>query len=96
MLVATPLAKGLFQRVIGESGAEFANVRKLDDAEKAGTKFAQSAGVETLAALRAKPAEEVQKAGGFSGPNVDNWALPEDVYTIFTKGKQNDVSRPRP
>jgi para-nitrobenzyl esterase len=91
MLVATPLAKGLFHRVIGESGAEFANVRKLDDAEKAGVKFAQATGAETLAALRAKSTEEVQKAGGFTGPNVDNWALPEDVYTIFAKGKQNDV-----
>jgi para-nitrobenzyl esterase len=91
MLVATPLAKGLFHRAIGESGAEFANIRKLDDAEKLGAKFAQSAGAESLAALRAKSAEEVQKAGGYSGPNVDNWALPEDVYTIFAKGKQNDV-----
>ena len=33
MLMASPLAHGLFQRVIGESGAEFAHVRKLADAE---------------------------------------------------------------
>ena len=24
-------------------------------------------------------------------PNVDGWLLPEDVYTIFAQGKQNDV-----
>src|ERR1043166_2091759 len=31
-LMATPLAKGLFQRVIGESGAQFGPMRKLTDA----------------------------------------------------------------
>jgi para-nitrobenzyl esterase len=92
MLMATPLAHGLFQRVIGESGAEFAHVRKLADAEQAGVKFAQSMGAESLAALRSKPAAEIQaKQGGYLGPDVDGYVLPEDVYTIFSKGKQNDV-----
>ena len=92
MLMASPLAHGLFQRVIGESGAEFARVRTLADAEQAGVKFAQSMDVESLAALRAKPAVEIQaKQGGYLGPDVDGYALPEDVYTIFAKGKQNDV-----
>jgi para-nitrobenzyl esterase len=92
MLTATPLAKGLFQRAIGESGAEFANVRKLADAEAMGAKTAQALGAENIAALRAKSATELQGAtGGFSGPNVDGWSLPEDVYTIYAKGKQNDV-----
>ena len=35
-LTASPLAKGLFQRAIGESGGEFAPTRKLADAEQAG------------------------------------------------------------
>ena len=35
-MMATPLAKGLFERAIGESGGEFAPARTLAEAEKAG------------------------------------------------------------
>jgi para-nitrobenzyl esterase len=91
-LVATPLARGLFHRAIGESGGEFAPARKLADMEQAGVKFAQSAGADSLAALRAKPADDLMKATGFqTAANVDGWLLPQDVYTIFAQGKQNDV-----
>jgi para-nitrobenzyl esterase len=90
-LTASPLAKGLFQRAIGESGAEFAPVAKLVEAEQAGVKFGHSAGAETLAALRALPASELQKPGGYVGPDIDGYFLPEDLNTIFAKGKQNDV-----
>ncbi len=91
-LVATPLAHGLFQRAIGESGGEFAPARRLGDMEQAGVKFGQSIGADSLAALRAKPADELLKANGFAtAANVDGWLLPRDVYTIFAEGKQNDV-----
>jgi para-nitrobenzyl esterase len=91
-LAATPLAHGLFQRAIGESGAEFAPARKLADMEQASVKFGQSIGAESLAALRAKPADDLVKATGFAtAANVDGWLLPQDVYTIFAQGKQNDV-----
>ena len=90
-LVATPLARGLFQRAIGESGAQFAPIQKLAQAEQTGAKFATSVGANALAELRAKSADDLQKAGGFSGPDIDGWLLPDEVYTIFAKGKQNDV-----
>jgi para-nitrobenzyl esterase len=91
-MMATPLAKGLFQRAIGESGGEFAPARKLADAEKAGVKFATSAGADSIAALRAKTPEDLMKVAGFqSAANVDGGLLPDDVYTIFAKGKQSDV-----
>jgi len=90
-LMASPLARGLFQRAIGESGGDFDPARKLADAEQMGVKFGQTMGANSIAALRAKSADDVQKADGFSGANVDGWLLPEDVYTIFAKGKQNDV-----
>ena len=92
-LMATPLAKGLFQAVIGESGGTFADMRKLRETEAAGQKFATAAGADSLQALRAKPAEEILKmpSAMTATPNVDGWMFPEDVYTIFTKGKQNDV-----
>jgi para-nitrobenzyl esterase len=94
LLAASPLARGLFHRVIGESGGQFEPMKTLAKAEEAGAKFG------ALAELRAKPAEALQAdmgaafvgtVGGYSGPVVDGWCLPEDVYTIYAKGKQNDV-----
>lgn len=92
VLVASPLAKGLFQRVIGESGADFAPLPKLPDAEQAGLRVAKSVGADSIAALRAKSAAEMMKANGeLARPNVDGWMLPDQVYAIFAKGKQNDA-----
>lgn len=89
-LAATPLAHGLFQRAIGESGGGFSPQAKLADAEAAGLKFARSA---SLADLRAKPAAELLQASGLYSfpPSVDGWFLPEDVYSIYASGRQNDV-----
>ena len=70
-LMASPRAKGLFQRAIGESGGSFAPMKTL----------------------RAKPAEEILKASNEQTIRqvVDGWILPEEIYTIFAEGKQNDV-----
>ena len=88
-LVATPLTKGLFQRAIGESGAFFASLPKLADAEKAGERIAKG---QSISELRAKPAADLLKTGGeLARPNVDGWLLPDQVYAIFAAGKQNDV-----
>src|SRR5262249_16026952 len=45
-LMASPLAKGLFHRVIGESGANFGSARNatLASAEKNGTQFGEKVG----------------------------------------------------
>ena len=96
LMQATPLAKGLFTAAIGESGGNFSGrgVRQLAEAEQSGVAFAQSMGAKSLAELRAKPADEVLKAasrGAAAGPIVDGYVVPEDVYLIFAKGKQNDV-----
>lgn len=87
-LMATPLAKGLFHRAIGESGGAFGPMQTLAQAEQIGSKFGPS-----LAALRSMSAENLLKAAGSTSfpPNVDGWMLPTDVYTIFEKGQQNDV-----
>lgn len=90
-LTATPLAHGLFERAIGESGAEFAPARKLAEMEQAGVKVAQSMKASSIADLRAKSAGDVQNAPFQTAANVDGWLLPADVYTIYSSGKQNDV-----
>jgi para-nitrobenzyl esterase len=56
VLVAAPLAKGLFQRAIGESGSTFGPLPKLTAAEQGGVAFAKAAGADSLQALRAVPA----------------------------------------
>src|SRR5277367_2733632 len=90
-MTATPLAHGLFERAIGESGAEFDPARKLSDMEQAGVKLAQTLKANSVAELRAKPAEDLQRTLFQTAANVDGWLLPTDVYTIYANGKQNDV-----
>jgi para-nitrobenzyl esterase len=89
---ATPLAKGLFQRAIGESGAQFARNPRLADAERGGVALAKAAGADSLKALRAVPAEKILEVPSFrSGANVDGWVLPDEVRKIFAQKKQSDV-----
>jgi para-nitrobenzyl esterase len=103
--MASPLAKGLFQKAIGESGAAFSRsgLRFAPAAERAerDAKLASAAlGVSTLAELRAVPAQTLLDAfmkpggpGGFGfGPDVDGYFLPESAAAIFAAGKQNDVA----
>ena len=98
-LMASPLAKGLFHRAIGESGGSFAPMKTLAAAEKSGEQLAAALGArknkdqETLKTLRAMSPEELLKAADAPvvRPIVDGWVLPQDVATIFAQGKQNDV-----
>jgi para-nitrobenzyl esterase len=101
-LMASPLAQGLFHRAIGESGAFF-NVRTgalapstLAASETSGVTFAESLGATSLAALRAKPAEEVLQ-GAMKGPGrrfapmIDGYVLPRGVRAIYADGQQSHV-----
>jgi para-nitrobenzyl esterase len=94
-LMASPQAKGLFQRAIGESGAwmglSFAPERTLAEAEQAGVKLAEGVDAPAFDRFRALPAQTLLKAGRAGGPVIDGWFLPEDVGTIFAKHQQNDV-----
>ncbi len=92
-MVATPLAKGLFNKAIAESGASFGRSSlTLQQAEEAGQKMAQTLGASTLAELRAKPAEEILKKAQGRGPIIDGYVLPEPIPAIFVAGKENDVT----
>jgi para-nitrobenzyl esterase len=102
-LMASPPAAGLFHKAIGESGAYFtvAGARGtlgLDPravTEQNGVKFGSAIGAESLAALRAKPADELLHAAlktqPWFAPNVDGYALTEDVYTTYAAGRQARV-----
>jgi para-nitrobenzyl esterase len=98
-LMASPLAKGLFRRAIGESGALLNPHRLMKthrETEKTGVAFARSIGAESLEALRAKPAKDILEAAAKEGapefrPNVDGYFLPETAAAIFSAGKQSHV-----
>jgi para-nitrobenzyl esterase len=100
-LVASPLAKGLFQRAIGESGAYLSSdtlpLKPRAEAEKMDAEFAGSAlGTDSLPELRAKSADEILQAAVKEkqirfAPNVDGYFLPEDATAIYAQGKQSAV-----
>jgi para-nitrobenzyl esterase len=98
-LMASPLAQGLFQRAIGESGAFFSTtlgLKTLVQAEEADGKFAEAVGVRSIEALRAKPADELLKAATKQGPvrfspDIDGYFLPETAWAIYNSGKQRHV-----
>lgn len=92
-LIASPQAKGLFHRAIGESGAMFNDERTatLPEASLAGLALTKKLNASSIAELRKLPAESLLKAGGSYGPVLDGFVLPKDVRSIFSEGKQNDV-----
>ena len=96
-LVASPLAKGLFQRAIAESGGSIlptnplAGTQNLKDAEQRGVEFALSLKAVSIADLRSKSAQELMAVRTMTSPIVDGYVIPEPVYKIFSTGKQNDV-----
>jgi len=98
-LMASPLAQGLFQRAIGESGAFFSKTltaKTLIEAQEADQKFADSLGAHSLDALRTLPADKLLDAAIKPGvirfwPIVDGYFLPEEVRVIFASGKQSKV-----
>jgi para-nitrobenzyl esterase len=99
-LVASPLARGLFQRAIAESGSGYvptATLKTLRDAEADGEKFAAGKGAGSLKELRALPAQalmpnanETSSSSAFR-PTIDGYFLTADPNDVYASGKQNDV-----
>jgi len=99
-LMASPLAKGLFQRAIGESGAFFGSTLALkphEATEQTDAKWAEATfGTSSLDKLRALPADQLLQAALKTemlrfAPNIDGYYLPESVAAIFAAGKQAQV-----
>lgn len=97
-LMASPMAKGLFAKGIGESGAAFSDVLPtdtLDAREKKDDEWVAGLGVKSLAELRALPTDKVldavkAKKGGFP-PDLDGKLLTEPVPDTYAAGKQAHV-----
>lgn len=96
-LVASPLAKGLFQKAIAQSGAgllPFQNgVPNLKQVEQEGSRMAEELNAASLAELRNMPAKILQEKARFAPrPIVDGYVLPESLSAIFKQGKENKVA----
>ncbi|WP_321472400.1 carboxylesterase/lipase family protein [uncultured Paludibaculum sp.] len=97
-LMSSPLSRDLMTRAIGESGAFFGSTlgaRNLEQSEQAGVKFAATQKAESLAALRAIPADKLLDAtkanrGDFR-PNIDGYYFPTAAADIYAAGKQAHI-----
>ena len=102
VLMASPLARGLFHRVIGTSGAAVPGgplpiapaALPRGETQEAADLRGLRLGESSIRDLRARSAEELVRATTgdlLSIAHVDGWFLPDDVATIFRSGRQNDV-----
>ncbi len=93
--VASPQARGLFQRAIVESGSYNLTQASLSSAEAAGEAFAASAGCasQTAACLRNLPVSAILANENTAGdtPNINTEVLPETLKTAFATGDFNRV-----
>lgn len=98
-LMASPLARGLFQRAIVESAVVFIGAEPLAAAEQSGDKLFG----DNLAALRAKSTTEIMDSARFQddvffgsgtywGPVIDGYLIPEDPAAVFRAGGQAPVA----
>lgn len=93
VLYASPLAAGLFHKLVLESLAALpagAAMPTLAQAQAAGSTFATNVGAADLAALRAKPASAIMAgAGATSAPIVDGVVLPDQLDLLLKSGTVN-------
>lgn len=105
MLCASPLAKGLFQGAISQSGGSFGptrpttypgeNMKTLQQAEQDGIAYVNSLGVSSIEELRKMDAEKLIPQGwsmsGGGWPIVDGYVIPDDQYVLYENGSFNDI-----
>ena len=97
-LMASPLSRNLMAGAICESGAAIASLppRPLAEAEQNGVKFAAAAGADSLAALRAMTAQQLQEAAAKAqgirfSTAMDGYFLSKSLTEIALAGEQAKV-----
>jgi para-nitrobenzyl esterase len=99
VLMASPQAKGLFQRAIGESGGLFEPLQLapsylLANAERDGERYAATVHADSLQKLRLLPAADLlggDNAGGITHPVIEPDVLPLSPGEAFAAAQQSDV-----
>jgi para-nitrobenzyl esterase len=97
VLAASPMARGLFHRVIVHSSGRFAGgpmgapMKTLDEAERDGERLLSSLGAHTLDDLHKMPADAMPGPRGFWNPIIDGRLLCESVQAVFERGEETRV-----
>jgi len=95
-LCTSPLAKGLFRRAVGESSTTTApqpahSYRSLEEAYQTGAATREQFGAQSIADLRAVPAEKLVSATNqHHHITVDGYVLTESPYESYRKGVHNE------
>jgi para-nitrobenzyl esterase len=100
-LMTSPLARGLFHKVIVQSGYMVSNMELQHPsfgqpaAEAVGEYIAGKLGAKSVAALRAmaadKLSEDAYAAGYDPQATIDGWVLPRQIVDAFDRGEQARV-----
>jgi para-nitrobenzyl esterase len=101
-LSLSPLAKGLFKRMILQSHARYprdpvimqvaTSYQTLENAEENGARYMEKLGVHSLAELRALPWQKLVEANaGESAQLVDGYVVPHNYTDTYAAGTQNNV-----
>ncbi|RXT34669.1 carboxylesterase/lipase family protein [Bradyrhizobium betae] len=105
ILMASPLARGLFHKAIGESGAfwdgRHGSLQSFDEARARGRAFTRRQGDASIAALRAMPAEQLNARAPWSferdhvtaafSPSIDRYVIPDVPARRFLRGEQMQI-----
>jgi para-nitrobenzyl esterase len=96
--MASPLSRELMAAAIGESGSVTSNLpsQPLAEAEQDGVRFASAVGTNSLAALRAMSAEQIQEAttkvqGISFSTALDGYFLPKPPIAVYEAGEQAKI-----
>jgi para-nitrobenzyl esterase len=91
-VVASSQGKGLVHRAISQSApVRIDRMWTRAESEAAGQAEAAKVGAATLAALRAKPADEIQRGMQTGRLVVDGWYVTEDISINVAEGRHNRV-----
>jgi para-nitrobenzyl esterase len=104
-LQVSPLARGLFHRIVGMSGGGLragVEPQTKEQAERSGLELENAMKVDSLGALRNLPADRIVDAqaefqlGGTAGtvrfaPSLDSYFMPRAPRATFAAGEQHDV-----
>lgn len=102
LLLASPLARGLVHKAIGQSGAfwdsEHGSLATRDEARRRGVALAAALGARSLTDLRGVPTDRLNAAGSWDftkdpgttafSPSVDGYVVPEAPAARYAAGKQ--------
>ncbi|MBR1658604.1 MAG: carboxylesterase family protein [Synergistaceae bacterium] len=105
ILMASPLAHGLFHKAICESGALWDGyvgpLESFEEAHRRGENFMNAMGAKSINELRAMPAEKLNDAARWDfstnpivtafSPNVDNYVLHDFPGAVYARSEQMNI-----